>query len=267
MIEVQSTSKVNAIPSPELKQAIERVLFATTNERARYLLNVIRFSSDGFCLKLEATDGRRASAATIDVELPAFEFLVSTADCKALKKLCRLKRDTINVSLDYPNRRHLTFQSNSGETVVIGNDPEAEGGSFAPIEHVLAMEPDGTIPVLDPEEFQRGVSLALAARRDGERTSKETPHLNVIHLTSTPRKTTVFGKRNGNRAITYLDSNESASPVSLKVNGAYLLELLKVLPKGEPFQLRQWGNGTKGVAFVSPTFTHYLCGIRVREAA
>jgi hypothetical protein len=205
------------------------------------------------------------TATKIEVELPTFEVLVSVAECKALKRLCHGKRETVVISLDYPERRTLTFHFVNGKSMTVGNDPDVVDKRFPPVERVFGMEPTGTIPILDPDEFQRALRLALAATRGGENGPKTDAKRNLIRLTSTSRKTTVYGRGNGTRAFTHLDSDHRATPISLILNGAYLLDLIKFAPRSEPYELHQWGEDTKGIAFVTRDFRHFLSGMRFEK--
>lgn len=261
------SSKVDAVPvvnpvattikAPDLKQAIDRVLFATTKDPSRYRLDVVRFTSDGETLKLEATDGRRISVATIAVELPLFEILVSAEDCKSVKKLCGHKRDLITVGA---TSEGLTFENSKAENIEVNSTGDLS--QFPPTDHALATETTGTIPVLDLVEFKRGIRLAQIARLDGERNCKAHGS-NLIRVISTGRKLTVFGKsrQNRTRSVFQMDSDDRATGASVALNANFLLDLLRVIPKNEPFEFRCWKNGTEGVAVKTQGFTHILCGI------
>ena len=266
MIEVQSCPAVNpsnTIPSQELKIAIERTIFCTSKQYSRYCLNVVRFTSDGKSLTLESTDSSRLSRATVEAELPAFSILVDVDQVKALKKMCRRKGDTVTVEV---SEEKVVFSSSTGGKVEALYAAQPRKG-FAPVDHIFAEEVQSRIPVLDPEGFRRGVRLALIARKNGERVFKTDYLGNLIHVISTPKKTTVFGKsRYKNcRSITHLPSDERATAVNVLVNGASLLELLSRLPKNQPYELRTWGNGIKGIAMVSTDFDHRIGGISKRK--
>jgi DNA polymerase III sliding clamp (beta) subunit (PCNA family) len=266
MIEVQSSSTVNpcnTIPSPGLKQAIERCLFCTTKEVYRYALNVVRFTSDGETLTLESADRSRLSRATLEAELPAFSILVPVDRVKALKKISRRKGDTVTVEV---SEEKVVFSSTNGGKVeaLFSDEPKKD---FPPVDLLLGKETGSRIPVLEPVEFKQAVKLALIARRDGERVFKTEVEGNLIHVISTSRKTTVFGKsrHNGCRSITHLQSDERSTGATVILNGAYLLDLISVLPKNQPYELRQWANGKKGIAVLTPEFEHRLGGISKRK--
>ncbi|MCA9449254.1 MAG: hypothetical protein KC931_19195 [Candidatus Omnitrophica bacterium] len=258
---IQSSPVVNpssTIPSSQLKSAIDRVLICTTKEPSRFRLNAIKFESDGSYLKMISTDGHRASVATIPVELPEFQMLVPAADFTAIKKLCRRKKDVITV---HSTADSLTFESPKGEKVVV--HPVGEIGEFPPIDHVLETQTTGTIPVLDPLEFRRGIRMGQIARLCGERNFKTDGFGNLVKIISTPRKMTVYGKakNNGTRSVCHMDSNSRSTGVSVAVNANYVLDLLKVMPKDEPIEMGYWKNGTEGVTVRTNNFHHVLCGI------
>ena len=266
MIEVQNSPAVNpsnTIPSQELKIAIERTIFCTSKQYSRYCLNVVRFTSDGKSLALESTDSTRLSRASIEAELPPFSILVGAQQVKSLKKMCRRKADTVSVEV---SEAKVVFSSTNGGKVEAPFSDQPKKG-FAPVEHIFAEEVQSRIPVLDPGEFRRAVKLALIARYNGERITKTDYVGNLIHVICTSKKTTVFGKsrHNGCRSITHLPSDGRATAVNVLVNGASLLELLSRLPKNQPYELRQWGNGSKGLALVSKDFEHRLAGISKRK--
>lgn len=258
-IQIDTQPIINA---RDLKLAIQRCLIVTSAEKARYAFNVVRFRSDGAILELAASDGCRATSTRIEIDLPAFEILVSTSDCKTLKRMCQGKWDTVAISLGFPNRLGLTFSISTGESVTIGNDLDTPHKLFPPVERVLETEPNGVIPICDPEGFRRAVALALAAKRCGGRIPKGAPNKNLIHLTCTSRRITVFGSGNGIRAYSHLESDDRATPTSLMLNGSFFLDLIKFAPRAVPYELHQWGQGTKGLAFVSPWYRHYLSGMR-----
>jgi len=221
-------------------------------------LDVVRFTSNGDELKLEATDGHRLSVATLEVELPLFQVLVSIEDCKALRNICRRKHERIAISTDTSG---LTCRNLKGDKVEI--HPSGDVSEFPPTDHLLATETTGTIPILNPREFRRGVRLAQIARLDGERNFKWDGLSNLIRVISTPRKMTVFGRsrRSRTRSVFFLDSGNQSSGVSFAANANYLLDLLRVLPQKEPFEMGYWKNGTEGVVVRKEGFTHILSGI------
>lgn len=250
------------IAAPQLNSAINRVLICTTKEVSRFRLDVVGFTSNGQQLKLEATDGHRLSVATIKMELPIFEILVSSEDCKAIKRICRRKGEIIMTSVI---GNGLIFRNSKGEKVNV--HPSGEVSEFPPLDHLLETETTAKLPVLDPAEFRRGVRLAQIARLDGEKNFKTAGFSNLIRLISTPRRMTVFGRsrQSRTRSVFHLDSDDRSSCVSFAVNANYLLDLLRVLPKDEPFEMGYWKNGTEGVVVREDGFTHVLCGITEKE--
>ncbi|MCA9440896.1 MAG: hypothetical protein KC964_08835 [Candidatus Omnitrophica bacterium] len=246
------------IAAPDLKSALDRVLICATKTPSRYRLDVVHFSSDGEILSLSATDGHRMSMATIRVELEPFKILVSIEDCKAIKRICRRKSEIINIRVTASG---LTFNNLKGDKVEV--HPTGDVSEFPPLDHLLEADTTGTIPVLDPTEFRRGIRLAQIARLDGEKNFKSDGSSNLVHVISTPRRMTVYGRSRQSRtkSVFHLDSDTRSSCVNFSVNANYVLDLLRLLPNDRPFEMKYWRNGTEGVVVQKEDFVHILCGI------
>lgn len=155
------------IDVPLLNLALDYVLFPALKGVPRDSFDVVRFTSDGKRLIVDATDGSRTWGAEIEAELPEFRCLVSVEDCKGIKCIltdCRVLRwdnhnhrwlaITIEVSGEV-----LSFVLPEGEKIEI--QPAKKGSSsFRPLDNTLATGIESLNPSHNPDESARRTRIA-----------------------------------------------------------------------------------------------------------
>ncbi|MCA9427418.1 MAG: leucine-rich repeat domain-containing protein [Candidatus Omnitrophica bacterium] len=149
-----------AIPSPLLNLALDYVLFPSLKAVSRDSFDVVRFTSDGKTLLMDATDGSRIWGAEIEIKCTAFQFFVSVEDCQAIKSYCngRITDGWSAVAIDWVDPFISLKSSEEGHVEFHPEPPTA--AVFPSSEEALEVRIESINPSDDPSESKRRDRIA-----------------------------------------------------------------------------------------------------------
>lgn len=157
----QSSSYISV---PLLNLALDIVLFPTTKEISRVSFDIVRFTSGGKTLRLDATDGARIWGAEIEVELSTFQCLIPVDDCKAIKSICLEcvpHESTITIEASDEVVSFETSEEEKFEVCLIDKGSQ----EFPPLEKDVETRIESLNPSLDPIESRRHALIAESLLR------------------------------------------------------------------------------------------------------
>jgi len=208
--------------SGDIQNLINHVVFATSTEESRPILNGVLWEMREDRMRMVATNGHRLARMDIPVsggsaaaDLAAADLIVPTKALEQIRKLFRLA-DKIEVAR---SDNHLGFRA--GSTRVLTRLIE---GPYPNYEQVIPRDNDKVVTV-DRQ------ALAAALRRVGIVASDQTHRVRLSFSSGLVKfsvNTPDLGEAEDEIQATY-----DGEPLEIGFNATYLLELLKVMPTDE----------------------------------
>lgn len=232
-----------AIPSEILKTAIERTIFATTQEESRYALSGVQLEVfDDGRLRLVATDGHRLTFIETKMELPeGFEGLKVLIPKKALAECARLLSESDeSVELD-TDENHIYFRVGHRQLV-----SRLLAGQFPNYEMVLPKDNHRIVQL-------SGEAFAAALRRVSLVSDERS---RAVRLIVSPGRIELSCQRadEDEEAREDVLASYEGEEFEIGFNSQYLLDYFAVAPSGDA---RLEFKDSQGPALIRPGSDEY----------
>lgn len=239
------------IPSAIAKQAMQRTVFACSEERARYQLGGVKFIHDGGKILWVATDGRRLSKVTHEIEDlsgPKAEMLVPQ---KTIQEVIRAlpEEGTLRITV---GQKRVLFEA--GDNTIASTLLE---DNFPPYEPLIPSAYAINVSA-DSEELMAAVRRADVLANERSR---------LVTLTAQDNTITITGQRQETGDVrSVIDAVTDGNTATASYNAAFMMECLRALGAGRAlWRLVQDG----GPAYLSKeddeTYLHIIMPMTVRE--
>jgi DNA polymerase-3 subunit beta len=239
------------IPVELATRALERTVFATSEERARYQLGGIKFLHKKGNVRMVATDGRRLSCVNFDLEDGTAEDCTMLIPARAAQEVLRALPSEGTVKITIGEKRVLfeTEKLTVASTLLEDNFPPYEG---------LLQSSFPTQVVAEREDLLASVRRAsvLASERS-----------KLVHLSAKEGTLQVRGERQETGgAESEMDAETPEKKVEGSYNGQYLLECLRVASAGRvAWCLVQEGGAAYFKNENDDSFLHIIMPMTVKE--
>jgi DNA polymerase-3 subunit beta len=239
------------IPAPIAAQALERTVFATTDERARYQLGGVKFFHDGGKVQWIATDGRRMSRSTHELEDTSGAKCTMLVPARTAQELLRALPDSGNLRITVGEKRVLFEAGNTTIASTLLED------NFPPYQ---ALIPSGyNIKIqMDRDELMAAVRRAQVLASERSR---------LVQLAAKKGTIVVSGERQeAGGATSEIDATTDSQSAVVSYNAGFLLDFLRVVGPGRlNWSLVNDGGAAYFTKEDDDSFLHIIMPMTVRE--
>ncbi len=207
------------LPSPVLKDLLNKTRFAMSNEETRYYLNGVHFHiKDGKEMRVVATDGHRLAQTSIGIPQGAEDMPGIILSRKTVNELIRLLQET--------NENVQISTSDTQATFSVGDiflSTRLIDGTFPDYEAVVPAANDRMIQV-DVQEFSSAIDRVSTVSSEKER---------GIRLSVERGKMTLKAVSNENGSgLEEILVDYEGDPLEIGFNAAYLMDVADQMPGG-----------------------------------
>jgi DNA polymerase-3 subunit beta len=239
------------IPVEVAAQCLERTVFATSDERARYQLGGIKFIHKDGDVQWIATDGRRLSRVKHGLEKPGDEDCTMLVPARAAQEVLRALPGSGTLKMTVGEKRVLFEAENVtiASTLLEDNFPPYEG--LIPSEYTIQIG-------VDRDE------LTAAVRRASVLASERT---RLVHLVAKNDTLHVSGERQeAGGADSEMDATTNGNEADASYNANYLIDCLKATGPGKvQWSLVQDGGAAYFGKEDDDTFLHIIMPMTIRD--
>ena len=212
----QSTGEPIIILASELRQAVSRTEFAVSPDESRPVLAGIEFGADGEGITLAATDGFRIAVSKFSCKSAPAHAIVPV---KALQEAAKLPGDTINMTVCEGQVHFYTDDTRIISQLIDGNFPNYQ-------QIIPKPSSSKTNMIIMTADLLRAVKQAMIVAREGNNTIR----FDFVPEGDTAGRIKVSAQNESTGASeTTLPAEIDGEPLSLAVNGAYMMQALNAL--------------------------------------
>lgn len=242
---------VISIPSPVARQALERTVFATSDERARYQLGGVKFLHEKGKVQWVTTDGRRMSRVTHEIEDTSQPKATMLVPARAAQEVLRALPDEGEVRVTVGDKRVLFEAGNTTVASTLLED------NFPPYQSLIPST-YGIRIVLDRDDLMAAVRRANVMANERSR---------LVEFTAKDGVLTISGERQeAGGATSEIDANTEGGNARVAYNATYLLESLRVFGPGSlAWSLVADGGAAYLTKEDDDSFLHVIMPMTIRD--
>jgi len=232
---------------------VDKTIFATSIDKARYILEGIKVDIDGSRLKFVATDGKRLSLVERAIESELGSPVSVLVPARAMGEVRRIVQGEGNIRVKVGEKK-IEFH---GEDFLVSSNLLVD--NFPPFRQLIPSEFNISFQASAAEVFQ---SVRRASILVDDRTR-------MILFNISPEGIRISGESQAHgEAVTLIDVDYDGEPFRTGFRCEYLLDVLKVI-EGDKIrgELKSPSSPTVVRDSKDPGFLHVLMPIKIEELA